>query len=599
MINKRGLYAIAMVLFCSFFVISSSWAKPPGHAQKRGNSVDTLVETNYGWVEGYFDSSLNAFVWKSIPYAKPPVGELRWKAPQEPESWEGIRDATEPCEECTQLFTTDQWIRTGMAVGSEDCLYLDIYRPAVPRKNLPVYVWIHGGSNNFGTKQDYNGAVLANKANLIVVTIQYRLGPLGWFTHPSLRNGDPLDDSGNFGTLDTIQAVKWVYENIDAFGGNPKKIAVAGESAGAHNVMNLVISPLASGYFSRAISQSGGMTTDTVADGEGQAQEHITALLAADGLSEVPGGDVEAYLRSKAAGDILEAYYDLFETLPTYDAYRDGHVIPGSVVETIRSGKYNKVPIILGANEYESKAFMPLYGPAVKYVWGFPTPSSMYTWYNLIDVLDGTLSLPAVLPTDTDRDAYEIAGYDGSLNWRAKFVDERARALKVQQNDVYAYLFQWDGWNVDGDNHDYWMGWDGMGSDAENFGFIYGAGHAMEIAFFFGGDTSLWGYAYGPGNHTMGRQALSEAMMAYVGRFANSGNPNGSGNPVWQKWSNKEGHAKDIVFDANDYEVLIGMDYDEVTFEEVTTGWMTEAAGLPTALQSLPYFFQWSSPEPE
>lgn len=146
---------------------------------------------------------------------------------------------------------------------------------------MAIHSWkrIHGGSNNFGTAQTYNGAALANTANAVVVVIQYRLGPLGWLTHPALRHGDRLDDSGNYGTLDTIRALEWVQENIKAFGGNPRKVTVAGESAGAHNVMNLVISPLASGLFHAAISQSGGMTTDTTTEGEAQAEELIRSAL--------------------------------------------------------------------------------------------------------------------------------------------------------------------------------------------------------------------------------------------------------------------------------------------------------------------------------
>jgi para-nitrobenzyl esterase len=434
---------------------------------------------------------------------------------------------------------------------------------------------------------------------MVVVIAQYRLGPIGWLYHPALQDGDPLTDSGNFGTLDNIQALKWIKKNIRAFGGNPRKVTITGESAGAHNVMNLVISPLAKGLFHRAMSESGGMTTDTVEEGLAQAEATIAALLAADGLTEVPGGDVNAYLRSKTAAEIFESYFASYFTLPTYDAYQDGAVLPGSVVSTIRSGNYNKVPIIVGANEYETKAFMPLYGDLIKYVglfgggpWG-GVPSSAYTWKNLLfgvmlkEDENGcplNLTLDEVFPSPTDKLLYQITGYYGSLNWRAKFVDERARALKEQQWPVYAYLFKWGGNS-------------NIGSGPSPFDFIYGAGHATEISFFFGSDESLWGFGYNPENDTAGRQALSDAMMQYLANFARTGNPNGEGLPLWRRWSNKEGRAKVMQFDADYQKALLTMSNEEVTFDGVSAGLLGAASMLPQEVQDLPWYFQWSQPE--
>jgi para-nitrobenzyl esterase len=531
---------------------------------------------------GILDAN-NTWAWKGVPYAKPPVGDLRWKAPEEPESWKGVRQAKDECEPCTQLYTTTQWIRQDYAIGSEDCLYLNIWRPQSDEKVLPVYVWIHGGSNNFGKAADYNGSVLASRSNVVVVVIQYRLGPIGWFTHPALRDGDADDNSGNYGTLDTIQALKWIQENIEAFGGDPDNVLITGESAGAHNVMNLVTSPQAGGLFHKAMSQSGGMTTDTVAEGEAQAEDTIDALLAADGFTDVPGGDVEAYLRGKTSHEIFEVYFASFGTLPTYDAYQDGYVLPSkSVVSAIRSGEYNKVPIILGANEYETKAFMPLYGPA----FGLP-------WYDLIAVLDGDIpSVDDVLPTDNDKDLYELTGYYGSRNWRAKFVDERARALKDQQDDVYAYQFNWGG----------------IGSGPSPFDFIYGAGHAMEIAFFLGSDTSMWGYAYSPGNDTEGRVDLQNKMMAYLANFAHTGNPNSLDLPPWEEWTN-DGGVKAIIFDSDYDNADINMDSEEVSINAVYGAYLVDVSlrqvddplfwsfNPAVGYGWVPGWFQWSTAE--
>ncbi len=532
-----------------------------------------LVQTQNGKVKGYYTTE-ETVAWTGIPFAKPPVGALRWKAPQAPKNWTGILDATRECIPCTQLYTTEKWQRQSYAVGSEDCLYLNVYRPDNFRKNLPVYVFIHGGSNNFGTANDYEGSRIAAKSNMVVVIVQYRLGPLGWFSHPALRHGDsPLDDSGNFGTLDNIQALKWIQRNIKAFGGDPRNVTITGESAGAHNVMSLVISPLAKGLFDQAMSESGGMSTIPVATGEALAESTIDKLLAKDGLSRGTWSswtpdEQETYLRGQSNSDLLEVLYG---TIGTYNAYEDGFVIPGSVVATIRSGKYNKVPIILGANQYETKAFMPLYGPAL----GLP-------WFNLIAVLDGTIpSVDDVLLTPLDKDLYEVAGYYGSRNWRAKYVDERARALNEQQNKVWAYQFNWGG----------------PGSGPSPFDFIYGAGHAMEISFFFGSDESLWGYGYNPENDTPGRMALSDAMMKYLANFAHKGNPNGRGLPVWQKWSNKEGKSKAIIFDADYSKAILEMSDEEVDMVAERAKLEEAIAQWPAFYQFVARYFQWSQPE--
>ncbi|MBW2102683.1 MAG: carboxylesterase family protein [Deltaproteobacteria bacterium] len=560
--------------------VDNSWF----FVKARGLTRDTI----YGRVRG-FEVTDDAWAWKSLPFAKPPVGELRWRAPQDPKPWKGVYEATEECTPCTQLITSSDWIRQETAEGSEDCLYLNVFRPRSAEKELPVYVYIHGGSNNFGKAAHYDGSILAARSNLVVVVVQYRLGPLGWFTHPALRHGDALDDSGNFGTLDNIKALEWIRDNIKAFGGNPDNVTITGESAGAHNVMNVVISPLAAGLFHRAMSESGGMVTIPVEEGEALANSNIQLLLARYGDTWEEWetwslDEQEAYLRSADAKDLYEVLYGSI-------GVRDGVVIPGSVVSTIRSGDYNKVPIILGANEQETKAFLPLYGPAVKYagLWGggpWPgVPSSSYTWYDLTGVLKGDIpSLDDVLPTVADKALYDICGTYGSLNWRAKFVDERARALAEQQDHVYAYLFKWGG----------------PGSGPEPFDFIYGAGHAMEISFFFGGDTSLWGYGYNPDNDTEGRRALQDAMMRYLANFARTGNPN-EPKPLgfeWRPWSNEAGEPKVIVFDSDMDDAILNMSTEEVTFDSVNRALYLATLGLPEEVRDLPWYFQWAVPEP-
>jgi len=580
---------------------------------------DPIAKTDYGKLKGYVDENKEVLVWKGVPYAKPPVGDLRWKAPENPDPWHGVRDATAPAKKCTQLFTTEEWIRTGVVdqESSEDCLYVDIYRPERPtyqHEKLPVYVWIHGGSNNFGSGRDYDGSVLAAESDVVVVVVQYRLGPIGWFYHPALQTGgaDILSDSGNFGTLDHAQALKWIHENIESFGGNPHNVTVTGESAGAHNTMNMVISPLGKRLFHKAMSESGGMTTVTAASARLAANDYIQKLIrfkenvdaataTARRIAMETDGTLEAYLRAATAGDFFLAIYK-YGSVPTFPAIEDGTVMPlGGWIPAIQAGKYNKMPIILGSNEYESKSFMPLYGPLLKLPppngYGLGVPSGPYSWFNLINVLrkDMPITVNDVLPTQHDKDIYELTGYYGSRNWKAKFVDTVAHELAKVQDDVYAYLFKWGG----------------IGSGPSPFDFIYGAGHASEIAFFFGGDQGLFGYPFVPANEA-GRKDLQHAMMEYLANFAYTGNPNddfsfhtqwkkwshSSRLPKWKEWSNHPGAPKAIVFDADFHRADINMMTEELTVERVTAAFeaaMT-AKGLSPLEKAAARVFQFSSP---
>ena len=599
--RRKGfiLWSSIAVLVISVFIIipAQAW-----------DNNDPIARTDYGKLRGYVDENNEVVVWKGVPYAKPPVDDLRWKAPEDPEPWHGVRDAISPAPKCTQLFTTDEWIRTGAVDpdSSEDCLYVDIYRPERPAyqwERLPVYVWIHGGSNNFGSARQYDGSVLANRSNVVVVIVQYRLGPIGWFYHPALQTGgvDKFTDSGNFGTLDHAQVLKWIHKNIDAFGGNPDNVTVTGESAGAHNTMNMVISPLGKGLFHHAMSESGGMQTVTTASARASANGYIEKLIrykegvdaataTARRIAMENDGTLQAYLRGTTAGDLFLAIVK-YGSVPTFPAIEDGTVMPvGGWIPAIQAGKYNKMPIILGSNQYESKSFMPLYGPLFKPI---GVPSGPYTWFNLIDVLKGKYTLNDVLPLQSDKDLYELTGYYGSRNWKAKYVDTVAHELAKVQDDVYAYLFKWGG----------------IGSGPSPFDFIYGAGHASEIDFFFGGDKGLFGYPFVPANEA-GRKDLQNAMMEYLKRFAWTGNPNYyfpsfpwlrnwshfTWLPRWKEWSNDPGAPKAIVFDADFNQAHIAMMNEELTIEGVTAELNAAISGLPPNAQYVALFFQFSKP---
>jgi para-nitrobenzyl esterase len=226
---------------------------------------DTERLTQYGKVVGFVDNN-GSHTWMGIPYASPPVKELRWKTPEKPAHWQGRLNALQARDFCTQIGSQmesrppKEWRVT---IGSEDCLYMNIFAPRLepdqlPRGNdrLPVMVYIHGGGNMVGyaNQYKYSGTNMARNQNLIVVTFNYRLGPFGWFSHPALNsNGSAQDRSGNYGNLDTIRALQWVQNNIEAFGGNPANVTLFGESAGGMNTFALLASPLAGGLFHRPL----------------------------------------------------------------------------------------------------------------------------------------------------------------------------------------------------------------------------------------------------------------------------------------------------------------------------------------------------------
>jgi len=545
------------------------------------NASKTTITISTGKLAGA-DAGNNSWVWKGIPYAKPPVGELRWKAPVSPDPWQKIRHSTDTFTPALQPFMLPTWIPTGQIIGTEDCLYVNVFRPQTATANLPVYMWIHGGANYFGGAQNYDASLLASKENMVVVVIQYRLGPLGFLSHPALNpTGTQEDKSGNFGTLDTIKALKWVKGNIAAFGGNPNNITVSGQSAGGFNTMNIIISPLvASGLLNKAFVLSAGGSNVPVTVGVARANALIEKLLVLDGTcanaaaaaayrAAMTDAQIETYLRSKPGTLVERAAMNAKGSIDAAGPVIDGYVLSGTSASVIATGNYNKVPIVLGSTEYELKDFLPLYGTAI------PT-STGKTWFNCFNVL-GVIP-PAMALTDVfgppDSYLYNACGQYPSLSWKAAAVDSIARLLKEDNQDgVYCY----------------WFKWDGVGSATPGFDFIYGAGHATDIPFFFGWNRDVFMLNSFSAANQQGRVALQEAMMSYLGTFAATGNPNeaGSSLPVWDEWSNTAGAAKSITFDATLTAANISMMNIEITKADV----MAMIDGLPPTVKPVVMMF--------
>jgi len=514
----------------------------------------TRRTTRFGEVIGFVDEN-QSHTWMGIPYAQPPQGDLRWRAPLPPQPWSGTWEALQAGNFCKQLGSQmesrppKEW---GKPIGSEDCLHLNIFAPAfsaasIPQGNarLPVMVYVHGGGNMVGYANQfkYSGTQLANTHNVIVVTFNYRLGPFGWFSHPALNiDGSAEDQSGNYGNLDSIRALEWVQNNIEAFGGNPDNVTLFGESAGGMNTFVLLASPLAKGLFHKAIVQSG-ITTKTTPLSSAQnyvnsaepgdknsSREIVNSFLIADGLAadrqeatEYQNGmsnvEISKFLRARSADDLLTIYdFSGALGLPSMpQLLADGAVIPSRELIQVfsDSADYNAVPTILGSTRDEFK---------------------------MLAAMDDTFVDTKFGLFARVKDKAHHQAYTSYLNdtIKALGVDEVAIVMSNGQDDpVYAYRFDWDELPTI------------AGTDMKE---IMGAAHASEIPFVFGMfDDNFMNNLMFDENNIPGRDLLSQSMSSYWAEFAHSSSPGGgrSGTlPEWRAWSNESaGSDKYIIFD--------------------------------------------------
>jgi carboxylesterase type B len=494
-----------------------------------------------GKVVGFVEQP-GAHAWLGIPFAEPPVGPLRWRAPVPKKPWEGTFQAVRFGRSCVQLVSPiggREDDKRGRFQGSEDCLTLNVFAPqAAPEKvpqgkdRLPVMVWIHGGGNKIGASSTYSLAGnLAARHGVVVVSMNYRLGVMGWFRHPALvAEGDsPEDRSGNYGTLDQILALKWVRDNAAAFGGDPGNVTIFGESAGGIDVFSLLTSPMAKGLFHRAISESGlpasvdvktaeDFTADlllTLLVRDGRAQDHDRAKAVAQGMS---AADVAAYLRGKTADQLIEPLDPgLFAMYSSPNLLRDGAVLPAQpFLELVTdASRYNAVPVLLGTNRDEMKLFLSR------------DPAFISNWLWLV-------------PHIRDRARYDgTARYVSGL-WKAVGADMPASVMRRAQGpSVYAYRFDWD-------------------EEPEKLGVdlseLLGACHAMEISFVF--DNMARGGFGVPesGPAWDGYRTLASAMSGYWTQFAKTGSPGRGPDgtlPEWKPWSDEAPQAdRFMVFDS-------------------------------------------------
>jgi para-nitrobenzyl esterase len=532
-----------LYLSIAFFIITSTlFAK------------DLDIPTNSGISYGFHQNGVRN--WDDIPYAQPPVGDLRWMAPRKIIK-NNISIYPKDNNFCIQKpsgmggsqFDGDEFFS-----GSEDCLYLDIKAPKLKSNDLlPVMFWIHGGGNTSGLKDIYDFSKMVRKHNVVVVTINYRLGPFGWFTHPSIQSlQDDDDKSSNFGTLDIIAALEWVKSNISLFGGNPDNVTIFGESAGGHNVLSLLASKKAKGLFHKAISQSGYTTSISaekayIQDKPSPTSDHtswrvVNNILEKAGLpseKDLPNKEIRKTLKELNAREFFVNYSDRpsYQEIPLLTA--DGIVIPLDGLKKTLSNKdhVNIVPTLAGSNKDEVKLWL---ASAEYFV------SLEYSFFGSL------LGVPRVKLKD--EAAFELFNSYRSKAWKIRGVDNPLRSLASAGNDnLYAYRYDWD-------DHRKWP--------VANFKKLIGAAHATEIPLLAGnnklvGDYGFLIYPKGPS-----KSFLSKNMMKFWTNFAKTGKPGISSNK--QEWIKYNGlNETDSNFMVLDNKKNLKMSKDQNSFKSL------------------------------
>ena len=486
---------------------------------------ELLVSTSSGIASGIKNSGVIS--WNNIPYAEPPVEDLRWKAPRDFKSDLLIQDSkqiTYCVQEPSGLGGADG---ETLVVGSEDCLYLDIKAPKNIDKPLPVMFWIHGGGNTTGRKDIYDFSKMVKNHQVIVVTINYRLGPLGWFTHPDIQgNQEDIDKTSNFGTLDIIHALKWVNENISNFGGDKNNVTIFGESAGGHNVLSLLVSPLAKGLFHKAISQSGYTTSISAQKAYKQTEYSDTSANTSSEfvrktLSKFDNKptDIRQMLLALSVEDIYQEYIGKSNlNIPLLT--NDGIVIPRIGLKNALSKKEHvqDIPFIAGSNRDEVKLWLG---------------SATYFVELKFSFLGNIFNVPRVKLKD--KDAFEAFNYYRSNAWQIRGVDEPLSALKSAGfNNLYAYRYDWD------DHRKYLIG---------DFQELIGAAHATEIPLLTGNNKLVGEYGFFIYPNGPSKRFTSKNMMKFWTHFAKTGTPGSSSNGIkWNSYFN-EGNKSYLIID--------------------------------------------------
>jgi len=510
--GRGGRYALAAAsLAVALSAVGGGNAMAAGHAP--GALLPVVVRTDHGLVRGFHQHGAREFL--GIPYAAPPTGANQWRPPQPLRPWRGIRPATKPGHDCAQVGS----IATGVLTTStfENCLFLNVYTP--PRaagRLLPVMVWIHGGGFTGGAGRIYDGAMLAAREHVIVVTINYRLSAFGFLALPSLDRESTDDSSGDYGLMDQQSAMRWVQNNAFAFGGNPRNVTIFGESAGGASVCANMASPTALGLFSRAIAESGCIFP---AQTRRAAQRQGATLARKLGCTNP--ATAAACIRTRPAKAILKAEPSAGLS---WGPVAGGFTLPVSPIKAFQTGRYVHVPLLQGSNLDEGEFFV---GIEFDLLAGHPLTAAQYP--KVVKGQFGATAGQAVLAHyplakfPSPDLAYAQILTDSQFSCPALLTD-----ILTQHSGSYAYEFS--------DPHppnDFHV----------KFSFPLGPAHSTELQYVFGRIPFL--DTIPP--FTPGQFALSAQMMGYWTRFAATGNPNGGGAPRWLRFGGGQPQIQELV----------------------------------------------------
>lgn len=495
---RTTLAAAAFGFICLISGCAEDQAKAPLTAQtSSAKPIADGVMISAGRLSG-IDLADGIHTFKGIPYAAAPVGDLRWRRPAPAPSWSSTREATEFGAACPQGMGFARMMGVNALERSEDCLFLNVWTPAeTDAEKLPVMVWIHGGglSVGWGHQSLYDGTELA-KRGVVLVSINYRLGPLGFLAHPGL-SGEDAGRSGNYGFLDQLAALEWVKENIGAFGGDRDRVTIFGESAGGTSVYALLASPLTKGLAHRAIAQSPWITESNVAALTTAGRFAPSAeTLGRQWASEVAPDANIAAIRAMAVDDIIG---DDKPTLPMY-ATVDGHFLKQAPEAVFAAGKQLDIPVIVGTNRDEGTMFTGF---------GFSTAEQFEgalgrTWGQDAGVVAELYPLSDGVPMAANRYITDT--------WFLRASRVALEGARIVKSPAWQYHFT----RVNPANP------------------AMGASHGAEIGYAFNTGRGLAGADQGDGDAA--DQQLSAAMIGYWAQFATSGDPNTDGLPNWPEY---------------------------------------------------------------
>ncbi|HUT52206.1 MAG TPA: carboxylesterase family protein [bacterium] len=486
-----GLVLIALTAFAGAASAADLCAEP--------------VATASGLVRGMTNPHNEVCVWRGIPYAAPPVGEMRWKAPAPAAGWDGARDALEYGKTCMQV--------TGKkGTMSEDCLYLNVWRP---KKSgvFPVMAWIHGGGyvmgsgGQGGTGLNFDGTRLADAGDVVVVTLNYRLGAFGFMADPQLRAEDPNQSTGNYGSLDQVAALRWVHDNIAKFGGDPANVTIFGESAGGWSVCTMLATPLNRGMFQRAIIESGGCQKSEDLEA-GYEHEKIIARRV-----HCPSSDL-ACLRAASAEKIMGGIGVLYQEGMPYAPHHDGCLLTGTPLSMIRAGNYNRVPLLAGFCKNEVDAVL-WFRPRLWRALPFQYQRRLKNYLAL--TRDEADRLAALYPLSEFENKPRLAYgklYTDSTLACPTYLGLASAAQEFP--DAYLYRFDYEGMKYGDHIH---------------------AMHGMEVPFVFNVfDGATLNFLYDEARAAAARP-LAHTIQKYWTNFARTGDPNGPGLAAWPKFN--------------------------------------------------------------